>query len=273
MNKIKIASLLISAVMCCQMFVSCGEKKADDNTAETTTQTAESSDVNGMNPVFDENSEDDIYDSDACVERILAETGSMNKSDAPLSLGGYGELVSPKEDAEDAELGSYYVSDNGIKLYFSEEDFPKELILTLEQYFIALENADFELYTRCILPDYYDRMEEFLAKDYDYDMKTSFAKQCANLADIMNGSFRITRIKLDKAPKYSEEIDNLEAYFGNLDEIFGTDYYSTVKESTDNFYDGEFFVMAEGKNGEESLVVSGYEIVFAEKDGRYYVFG
>ena len=40
-----------------------------------------------------------------------------------------------------------------------------------------------------------------------------------------------------------------------------------------NIYDGEFFVMAENRLGTEQMLISAYEIVFVEKDGRFYVFG
>ncbi len=280
MNKVRIASLLLSAVMCCSGFVSCDSKK-NESSSETpiSSETVKNNDnyiQNGMNALF-EQEEEGAFDSDSCAARVLETLESSEKSDEPLTFGSIGEAVSPKEDDLDADLGDYRESENGIKLYFNEDEFPKELVQTLEQYFISLENADYSLYTRCVYPDYLEKMEAFLKKDYSYDMKTSFSNQCANLASIMNGSFRVSRIKIEPAEQYNAETPNLDMYFQNLEGLFGLEqgkYYEETKNNSDNIYDAQFYVMAQGKDEEtESLLVSGYEIVFVEKDGRYYIFG
>ena len=58
-----------------------------------------------------------------------------------------------------------------------------------------------------------------------------------------------------------------------LDDSFNKDYYSEVEAEADKFYDALFYVMVQDAYGDESLIISEYEIVFAEKDGRYYLFG
>lgn len=116
-------------------------------------------------------------------------------------------------------------------------------------------------------------MNKYLEEDFDHDLKTSFASQCASLADNVNGDFIVTRIKVEPAPQFEEGKDNIESYFSMLDDSFNKDYYSEVKAEADKFYDALFYVMVQDAYGDESLIISEYEIVFAEKDGRYYLFG
>ena len=111
-------------------------------------------------------------------------------------------------------------------------------------------------------------MNSYLKENYEYDLETSFQNQRESLSEKMGGDFKITRIKAEKA-----ESDSVESYFEPLNETFGKDYYSEIKDSTENFHHLKFYVMAEDSEKTESLLVSGFEIVFAEKDGNYYTFG
>ena len=58
-----------------------------------------------------------------------------------------------------------------------------------------------------------------------------------------------------------------------MDEHFGKSYYEQVKGESDYLIDATFYLMGEDSNGNENVIVNGYKIVFAEKDGRYYTFG
>ena len=282
MNKIKIASLIFAAVMSCQVLVSCGSK-TEDSVSDSSISSSESEKNSksekvsnrGMNPVFEQEN-DETYDSDACAARVLEAVGDAEKSDEAFKFGSIGDFVSPDAEDKDGDLGDYRESENGVKLYFEDEKFPKELMQTLEQYFLSFESVDYSLYTRCVYPEYFEQMDKFLQANYNYDMKTSFSNQCANLANIMNGTFRISRIKVEPAEQYAEGTDNLDTYFGNLESLFEMEegkFYDTVKNDVDKIYDATFFVMAEKPDGNEELLVSGFEIVFVEKDGRYYIFG
>ena len=116
-------------------------------------------------------------------------------------------------------------------------------------------------------------MESFLKNNYNYDLKTSFSKQCSSLADKMKGDYRIARIKLEEAPVYEEGKDNIENYFSSLNEVFEKDYLSQVREESEELIDACFYVKAEDPYGKEQMLVAEYEIVFAVKDGKYYTFG
>ena len=210
----------------------------------------------------------------ACV--MQAGSGTIERLDPirrwfVISIAEDGE--GGDEGAEDAELGSYKMSSSGVKLYYDDTEFSDELMLTLEKYFLSFPAADYNSYQKCMFPSYIDEMEGFLGKEYDYDLKTSFSKRCSSLADNMYGDYKITRIKLEAAPVYDETKDNLETYFESLNEVFGKDYYEQVKSESDEVIDACFYIMGEDAYGQENPIVTGYEIVFAVKDGKYYTFG
>lgn len=261
MDKNKLTALLLAAAMSCGIFTACGDKngKGSSDSSETTSAVSEE--------------EAATFDSESYKDIIMKDIEKAKESDKPLKFGTLGDLVTPDKDNEEADLGSYYSTENGIKLYFDKADFPEELMLTLEQYFCAFANADYTTYSRCVYPGYMEKMNEYLKKDFEYDIKESFAIQCSNLANITNGKFNVTRIKMDVPQQYDESKDNLEAYFERFTEILGEGYYEKLKKDVDKVYDGEFYVMGENRLGTESLLVSAYEIVMVEKDGRYYVFG
>ena len=58
-----------------------------------------------------------------------------------------------------------------------------------------------------------------------------------------------------------------------LNNYLGKDYYSEVKEQCDGFVDACFYIMGEDAYGKENMIVTAGKIVFATKDGRYYIFG
>ncbi|MCR4890362.1 MAG: hypothetical protein K5979_14495 [Ruminococcus sp.] len=217
---------------------------------------------------------------------------------------GVGELVEPAEDSEEYQLGSYRVSSSGVKLYF-DDDVPEKLMVDLEEYFTSIQNSDFEAYKKTVYPDYAERFDEYLQKEYSYDLSTSFEHSHERLATIMKneveehgdesvdktaitGDFKITRIKAEH-PDLSEpandlamvqettaqkSLDDLEKQaFDYFTEAFGMDYYEYVKENSDDIDCVSFYIFAEGEDGEEYLIVSELNLVFALKDGKYYTFG
>jgi hypothetical protein len=269
MDKRRLTALALAAVSL-QCLAGCGKKKNDSmpGYAETPVQTTTEPPVGGADISGDN------YDSDAYLAKIEEHINAAELTDEDIVLGSIGkDVIVPEDGAVDVGLGSYRVSSSGVKLYYDETVFPEELMLTLEKYFTAFPSADYTTYRRCVFPSYITEMESFLEKNYDYDLKTSFSKQCSSLAEQMKGDYRITRIKLEEAPVYEEGKDNLETYFSSLDEVFEKDYYSQVKEESDELIDACFYIMVEDPYGEEKMLVSEYEIVFAVKDGKYYTFG
>lgn len=296
MKFIKFTAILSALVLSIGSAVSCGKKNnktSSDTPAETTS--ADSTVVSDENNSSDESSADvsaettsaeisadtnidlsvsgDNYDTEKYSEIVKQRVEASANSSEPLSLGSVGELITPAEDDDESDLGSYCISDDGVKLYYEPDEYPTELVLTLKNYFQALASCDYGKYAQCVYPSYIEEMNKYLTEDFEYDLKTSFASQCSSLAANTYGDFTVTRVKIETAPRYNEDIENVESYFSMLDDSFGKDYYGEVKSEADKIYDAVFYVMAEDYSGEETLLISEYEIVFAEKDGKYYLFG
>lgn len=188
-----------------------------------------------------------------------------------VAEGELGEIITPDEKDKDYSLGEYRYSHYGTKLYFNEDDYPKDLILTFEKYFRSFTENDFETFKSCLYPAYIDNMTAFLEENYSYGLEKSFENQCESLTEKAGDNFKITRLRIEKTDGDSEEF--IKEFFTSFDETFEKDFYTEVKNNTDNLYHITFYVMAENSENEEILLLSGYEIVFAEKDGVYYTFG
>nr|MDE6833382.1 hypothetical protein [Ruminococcus sp.] len=188
-----------------------------------------------------------------------------------VAEGELGEIITPEENDKDYNLGEYRYSHDGTKLYFNEDDYPKELILTLEKYFISFAENDFESFKNCLYPAYIENMTAFLEKNYSYGLEKSFENQRENLTEQAGEDFKITRLRIEKTSDNSEEF--IKEFLESFDEIFEKDFYTEVKNNTDNLYHITFYVMAESSENDEILLLSGYEIVLAEKDGVYYTLG
>lgn len=193
-------------------------------------------------------------------------------STAESSSTAVNDGVQPTTSEDEAELGEYVFSESGVKLYYDEAEFAEDvdvaaIVAALENYFVTYSEADYDAYLECIHPEYLKQMNDYLERDFGYGMETSFETQCENLKSNAGGDYTITRIKVEAPAE-----DGSEAYLTYLGELYGTDFYNTVKEDSDELHDLIFYVMVETE-GEEILLISEFEIVFAEKDGKYYAFG
>lgn len=209
---------------------------------------------------------------------------------------GITDIINPDENSEEYELGSYRISQSGIKLYYDESEIPTELMLTLEKYFTSFQNNDFELYKSCLASDYIERYNKYLIENYssddkEYSLKDSFELQCKNIKNLMiqqitgefdvsddtehSGDFRITRLKAEPAELLEDETTEglTQKFFSYLDDVLDMDYYTYISEQADSLKYFTFFVIAEGEDEEEHRIISEMDIVFAEKNGKYYTFG
>jgi hypothetical protein len=199
----------------------------------------------------------------SCSSNSSQDSSSDDSSASSVSVAE-GEFVT---DPDEPDMGEYTVSSLGTKLYYSPDEFSPEIIAALEKYFISFSQSDYESYSECVYPDYVTEMNKYLEADYGYDIEQSFANQCANLEENAGGEFTITRIKAELPDE-----DGTENYLTSLDDVFETDFYDQVKNDCDALHDMIFYVMVE-VDGEETLLISEFEIVFAEKDGKFYTFG
>ncbi len=284
---------IIAAAMCVMTAASCGKNNGSSSKADTTTagETAASGEAQT------DGTETGTQESAEEIENRIYEAvkDEQKSTDAP-DLGTAGELVTPDEDDEEAKLGEYCVCDDGVKLYYDESIYPQALAMTLKEYFKSFVAGSYTDYTKCTYPTYIDGMDAYLQKDYGYDLKRSFSKQCANLESKAGGKYTITRIKIEphgtaeaeaqaslmaEAGHEGEETAtqndpqaNINSFFDSYSSALGSDYKEKTQKETDKFYDMDFYVMVkcEGDDSEQ-LLLGGYEIIFAEKDGRFYTFG
>lgn len=213
-----------------------------------------------------------------------------------VSNGSVSDIITPEEGSEEYELGNYRVSGNNIKLYY-EDEIPTELMLALEEYFLTIQNEDYDGYISALFPDYVERYSKYLEEQYSdtiegsdtYTMKNSFEAQCANVRQILidslmyesdtdeefTGDFKITRIRGERPFLEEGETldDRIDSFFDYLKEIFGTDYRDYVEKNSDGIECLTFYVIAEDETGEEIKIVNDMNIFFAKKDGKYYTFG
>lgn len=199
-----------------------------------------------------------------CQSAVSCADKQKNSESSEINVTSNSESTTSEEEAD---LGEYVVSDSGIKLYYSSDEFSPALIATLEKYFASFESEDYDAYLDCIQDDYIEKMNKYLESDFGYDLKKSFQNQCQNLKEMAGGDYKLTRIKAELP-----ETDGSEDYLKTLDTVFNVDFYDSVVKNSDSLHDMMFYVMAE-VDGEEKLLLSEYEIVFAEKDGNYYTFG
>lgn len=227
-----------------------------------------------------------------------SEISSGNSVSDSVSVGenGVTDIITPDEDSDEYGLGSYCMSESGIKLYYNDTDIPTELMLTLERYFTAFQNRDFELYKSCLASDYIERYNKYLIENYsndeeEYNLQNSFELQCNNIRNYMiqeilgtyeipdddthTGDFRITRIRAENTELLEDETTEelTESFFEYLNDVLDMDYYKYISEQADGFRYFTFYIIAEGEDGEEHRIISAMDIVFAEKDGKYYTFG
>ncbi len=239
----------LAALICCSPLMACS-----DNNLSVADQPAQSAETSA--------------DAQSCSEAEPAQLPAE---------GEVSELITPDPSAEEAELGSYRLAPDGVKLYYEDGEYPAEVMLALDRYFTAYAERDYDAYLDIVYPSYAEKYDEYLQKEYDYDLEKSFNTQCDNLEVNMGGEFRVTRVRAEtpELPEGETRDQAIEKFFERMNNNFGIDYYAEVRDEIDNnFQYMLFFIIAENTGtGEESLLVSEFEIIFAEKDGKYYVFG
>ena len=247
----------------------------------------------------------------ACILAACCTSCEKNNEESvslpEIGENGVSDLISPAADSDEYELGQYYYSTNGTKLYCGDETVPVEALLALDNYFTTFQNNDFEGYKSTLYPDYAERYEKYLREVYskeedvddDYSLKNSFEKRYNWFNDTIKntllyesdedkeftGEFKLTRIRAEH-PTYEEgmtEEEFVKTFFDEYAEIFNMDYYEFIKNAGDRLVPFTFFVMVEAEDEKEHMIIGGGTtenpnegaayIVLAEKDGKYYTFG
>lgn len=195
-------------------------------------------------------------------------------SEIVVNADGVGDLIEPPEDDPEYNLGTYRYSASGVKLYYEEENYPTDLLLFIEKLFSTYPARDYDTYRSCIHPTYVESMEEYLPKEFDYDLNTSFTNRCDTLNVQMGGSYRITRIRAT----VPMDGDFSDAFFDQLTPICGEGYGAKIREDSDKVYCVQLDIMVQTDEegaGEQIFFNNsdkGMGIVIVRKDGQYYAF-
>ena len=237
----------------------------------------------------------------ACILAACCTSCEKNNEESvslpEIGENGVSDLISPAADSDEYELGQYYYSTNGTKLYCGDETVPVKAVLALENYFMTFQNNDFESYKSSMYPDYADRYDKYLREEYskgddvadDYSLKNSFELRSTMLRDNLidtlfyestedkdfTGEYQITRIRAEH-PTYEEGVTEeafVKSFFDDYKDVLDMDYYEFVTNDVDNLVPLTIFVMATAEDGNEHKIVSEANIILAEKDGKYYTFG
>lgn len=232
----------------------------------------------------------------SCAETDEISSGNSVTGEVSMGADGVTEIITPAEDSEEYGLGEYRISESGVKLYYDDTEIPTALMLTLEKYFTSFQNRDFELYKSCLASDYVERYNKYLSETYssdgeEYTLQNSFELQCSNIRNYMiqeiigdyeipedseySGDFTITRIRAEKTTLLEDETEEglTESFFEYLNGVLDMDYYTYISEQADSLRYFTFYIIAEGEDSNEHRIISEMDIVFAEKDGKYYTFG
>ena len=207
-----------------------------------------------------------------CMSVWSCSSKAETPSSAVIHEDGAGDVIEPAEDDPEYNLGSYRISAGGVKLYYEEENYPTALLLYLEKLFGTYAARDYDTYRSCIWPGYVEAMEEYLPKEFDYDLATSFNNRCDSLEVDMGGSYKLTRIKAEVP-----EENFSDAFFTQLAPICGDDFGEKVKGEADNIYCVQLYIMVKNETDTDDQLFfknteNGMGIVVVEKDGKYYAF-
>lgn len=211
-----------------------------------------------------------IFSAFSCSKK-----GESDESESSAAEVSAGEFVT---NPDEPDLGSYTVSEKGTKLYYSPDEFSSGLITALEDYFLSFEHRSYDEYKALTYPYYLECMDKYLQENFGYNQQKSFELQCDNFRENAGGEFKITRLKVDTYPEGvtnddGTAYDGVKSYLENIGEMIGDEnFYSTVSANCDKLHHMVFYLMVMTEE-EEFTLYSEYEIVVAEKDGKYYTFG
>lgn len=230
----------------------------------------------------------------AAAACLVNTAGCEKKEEEPIgtkTITELGELITPPTNKAEYNLGSYYLDETGIKLYYGDDAVSPEVMQAMKNYVLAFQNQDYDAYKANLASDYGERYDAYLQENYGYDLQHSFELQCQNLRESMlaeiyggydaentenyTGDFTIARLRVESPVLNEGETKEslIREFFSYLDESFDMDYYSFVSEQADSLEYVTFFIIANGEDEDEHLIVSEMGIVFAVKDGKYYAFG
>lgn len=153
---------------------------------------------------------------------------------------------------------------------------------TINKYFTAVINQDYESYKSCLDPYYFDVYNTWLDGNYGYGMETSFETMHQNLMDSAvsanNGEdvkdVVITKLKLSKttAAEGEEEGDAIADYLAQYDSVIGEGFSDELKKQCDDIISVTFTMTADC-DGTELEILQEMEILMTVSGDEYRILG
>ena len=138
----KITALISAAMLCFGTAAACKDKDSKKSSSSSQSESQPTLSEN-LSDTINQSVSGDNYDKSVYYDTVMQRVDGDEDSSEPFEFGKIGELVEPDESVpEEADLGSYHLSDDGVKLYYEEDEFPDELVLTLKEYFQAFSRSD-----------------------------------------------------------------------------------------------------------------------------------
>lgn len=176
-------------------------------------------------------------------------------------LSGCGEEETPTVDSRGIPLE--------LQLIYDDASVDRACAELISDYFTAIQNKDYDAYSKVIYPAYYSEMEEYLQEKYDYGMEQSFLNRVGMFEITDENNFRFTQIKLDAVTENS-----LDNYFTQMNTLMGDDFEENIRSGMDEHQILMFSVNAISDDMEqETTVVNNNEMIVVTADDQYYLIG
>lgn len=149
---------------------------------------------------------------------------------------------------------------------------------TINSYFTAIINQDYDAYKATLDPYYFEVYNTWLDGSFGYGMETSFETMHQNLMDSAvtanNGNdvkeVLITKIKLEKTA--AEDGSDLEEYLASYDSTIGEGFSEELQKQCDDVVSVKFTMTADC-DGTELVILTDMELLMTVHGDEYKILG
>lgn len=194
---------------------------------------------------------------------------------------------SSKTESTSEENNTTEINGNYFNLEYDSSEIDKNLAETIETYFYAIQNVDYDLYVSTLYPDYVENMNSFLEENYSYDLETVVSELNDMLIEDAgayldtseaydaDASYEITSIELEL---YEEETstEEDETEFDPLSQyssLFGDDFAENINKNADDVIDVYFSIKAICNGESEEYLLTDNELIVIKDGNDYYLIG
>lgn len=194
---------------------------------------------------------------------------------------------SSKTESTSEENKTEEINGNYFNLEYDSSEIDKNLAETIETYFYAIQNVDYDLYVSTLYPDYVENMNSFLEENYSYDLETVVSELNDMLIEDAgayldtseaydaDASYEITSIELElyeeetSTEEDATEFDPLSQYSS----LFGDDFAENINKNADDVIDVYFSIKAICNGESEEYLLTDNELIVIKEGNDYYLIG